>query len=167
MLIQAWNVFTRNVKNIGRKAWLRKLSAARVKFETCTPTGAKYKLHRLSREAGLPCLTWGDPCPCCVDSTQRVKGDVYSLSSPWGKAHISIEMCKAIDVLQLIYKRQGRVLFSDGPSDPSDGSRRTDERGPQRQRSAGYEVPSCRVKADNCASEQGNFFADHIYIDIS
>ena len=63
------------------------------------------------------------------------------------------------DNLQSIDKRQGRV-FSDGPSELSDKSRRTDERGPQRQRSAGYEVPSCLVKADNRASEQGNLFAD-------
>ena len=55
----------------------------------------------------------GDPCPCCVDNRQRVKGDVYSLSSPWGRARISIEMRDAIDVLQSIYKRQGRVFPMD------------------------------------------------------
>ena len=51
-LMQAWNAFIRNVKDIGREAWLRKLNAARVKLETRTPTGPKYNLHRLSREAG-------------------------------------------------------------------------------------------------------------------
>ena len=157
-LMQAWSAFIRNVKDIGREAWLQKLNANRVKFEKRTPTGAKYKLHRLSREAGLPCLTWGDPCPCCVDNSKRVKGDVYSLSSPWGRARISIEMRDAIDVLQSIYKRQGRV-FSDGPSEPSGGSRHTDGRGPQRQQSAGNEVPSCHAKVDNLASEQDNSFA--------
>ena len=55
-LMQAWNAFIRNVKDIGREAWLRKLNAARVKFDTRTPTDARYKLHRLSRETGLPCL---------------------------------------------------------------------------------------------------------------
>ena len=93
----------------------------------------------------------GYPCPCCVDNSQRVKGDVYSHSSPWGRAHISIEMCKAIDVLQSIYKRQGRV-FPDGPSESLGESRRTDERSPRRQRSAWNEVPSCHEMADNRAS---------------
>ena len=116
-LLQAWNAFIRNVRDIRREAWLRKLNAARVKFEKRSSTGARFRLHRLSREAGLPCLTWGDPCPCCVNNAQRVKGDVYSLSSPWGRARISIEMREAIDVLQSLYKRQGSV-FSDGPSDP-------------------------------------------------
>ena len=156
--MQAWSAFIRNVKDIGREAWLQKLNANRVKFEKHTPTGAKYKLHRLSREAGLPCLTWGDPCPCCVDNSKRVKGDVYSLSSPWGRARISIEMRDAIDVLQSIDMRQGR-MFSDGPSEPSGGSRHTDGRGPQRQQSAGNEVPSCHAKVDNLASEQDNSFA--------
>ena len=108
--MQAWSAFIRNVKDIGREAWLQKLNANRVKFEKRTPTGAKFNLHRLSREAELPCLTWGDPCPCCVDNSKRVKGDVYSLSSPWGRARISIEMRDAIDGLQSIYRRQGRVF---------------------------------------------------------
>ena len=56
-LLQAWNAFIRNVKDIGREAWLQKLTAARDKFERRTSTGARYRLHRLSREAGLPCLT--------------------------------------------------------------------------------------------------------------
>ena len=103
--MQAWNAFIRNVKDIGREAWLRKLDASRVRFEKRTPTGAKYKLHRLSREAGLPCLTWGDPCPCCIDNTQQVKRDVFSLSSPWERARLTDEMRDAADVLQAVYKR--------------------------------------------------------------
>ena len=71
-------------------------------------------------------------------------------------------MRDAADVLQAIYKRQGRV-FTDGPSDPSGGSRRTGERGPRRQRSAGNEVPSCHEMADNRASEQDNSFAAPSY----
>ena len=49
----------------------------------------------------------------CVVLITR-SGDVYSLSSPWGRARISIEMRGVIDVLQSIYKRHGRV-FSDRP----------------------------------------------------
>ena len=67
-------------------------------------------------------------------------------------------MFKAIAVSQSIYKRQGRV-FADGLSEPVSRSRRTDERGPRRQRSAGNEVSSCHETADNRASEQDNSFA--------
>ena len=84
--------------------------------------------------------------------------DVYSLSSFWDRAHISSEMRDAVDVLQAVYKRQNRV-FSDGPSDPSGGSRHTDERDLRRQKSAGYEAPSCRAREDTLASEQDNSFA--------
>ena len=34
--MQAWNAFIRNVKDIGREAWLRKLDASRVRFEKRT-----------------------------------------------------------------------------------------------------------------------------------
>ena len=64
-------------------------------------------------------------------------------------------MRDAADVLQAVYKRQGRV-FADEPSDPSDGSRHTDERDPQRQQAAGNEVPSCHGTADNRAIERGS-----------
>ena len=55
-LMQAWNAFIRNVKDIGGEAWLWNLDAIRVRFEKRAPIGAKYKLHRLSRDAGSPCL---------------------------------------------------------------------------------------------------------------
>ena len=35
-LCQAWSAFVRNVKDIGREAWLRKLDTARAKFESDT-----------------------------------------------------------------------------------------------------------------------------------
>ena len=135
-LLQAWNSFILNVQHIGREAWLRKLDTARVRFEKRTLTGAKVRLHKLSREAGIPCLTWGDPCPCCFDNTQRISREVYSLSSPWGRAQISSKMRDSIANLQSPYKRYGSV-FSDGPSESSVGSRRIDGRDPQHQSSAG------------------------------
>ena len=68
-LLQTRNAFILNVQHIGRDAWLLKLDTDRVRFEKRTLTGAKARLHNLSREAGIPCLTWGDPCPCCSDNT--------------------------------------------------------------------------------------------------
>uniref|UniRef100_M4B2D5 RxLR effector candidate protein n=1 Tax=Hyaloperonospora arabidopsidis (strain Emoy2) TaxID=559515 RepID=M4B2D5_HYAAE len=67
-------------------------------------------------------------------------------------------MRDAIANLQSLYRRRGRV-FCDGPSEPSDVSRRTGGRDPQRQSSAGREAPSCRATADSRASEQDNSFA--------
>uniref|UniRef100_A0AAV1U5A0 Uncharacterized protein n=1 Tax=Peronospora matthiolae TaxID=2874970 RepID=A0AAV1U5A0_9STRA len=57
-LLQAWNAYIHNLEDVGRDAWSDKLIKARDKFEKRTPTGARYKLHRLSREKGLPCLSW-------------------------------------------------------------------------------------------------------------
>ena len=67
-------------------------------------------------------------------------------------------MRDAIANLQSLYQRHGRV-FSDGPSESSDVSRRTGGRDPQSQSSAGREAPSCRATADSRASEQDNSFA--------
>uniref|UniRef100_A0AAV1T4B8 Uncharacterized protein n=1 Tax=Peronospora matthiolae TaxID=2874970 RepID=A0AAV1T4B8_9STRA len=53
-LLQAWNAYIHNLEDVGRDAWNDKLIKARDKFEKRTPTGARYKLHRLSREKGLP-----------------------------------------------------------------------------------------------------------------
>ena len=132
-----------------------KLNAARVRFEKRALTGAKAKLHRLSHEAGILCLTCGDPCPYCFDNTQRIQSEVYSLSSPWGRAHNPSEMRDTIANLQSFYQCQGRV-FSDGPSELSDNSRRTGGRDRQRRSSAKCEAPSCREMADSRASEQDN-----------
>uniref|UniRef100_A0AAV1TA68 Uncharacterized protein n=1 Tax=Peronospora matthiolae TaxID=2874970 RepID=A0AAV1TA68_9STRA len=59
-LLQAWNAYIHNLEDVGRDAWNDKTIKARDKFEKRTPTGARYKLHRLSRAKGLPCLSWGD-----------------------------------------------------------------------------------------------------------
>ena len=53
---------------------------------------------------------------------------------------------------------QGRV-FSDEPSDPLDGSRHTDGRGPQRQQPAGSKAFSCHAKMNSHSGEQDNSFA--------
>ena len=91
----------------------------------------------------------------CVDATtlNAFEREVYSLSSPWGRAQISSEMRDAIANPQSLYQRHVRV-FSDG----SYVSRRTSERDPQRQSSAGREATSCRASTDSRASEQDNSF---------
>ena len=47
-ILQAWNAFVQNVQNVGRDAWLRKLNTIRVRFESRTPNGVKYRLPVVS-----------------------------------------------------------------------------------------------------------------------
>ena len=93
------------------------------------------------------------PVSACYKSVQRAGREVFSLSSPWGRVHISFEMREAIANLQSLYKHHGRVFY-DGPYEPSNVSLHTGGRDPQRQSSAGHEVPSCHATADSRASEQ-------------
>uniref|UniRef100_A0AAV1VCG6 Uncharacterized protein n=1 Tax=Peronospora matthiolae TaxID=2874970 RepID=A0AAV1VCG6_9STRA len=83
LLLQAWNAYIHNLEDVGRDAWNDKLIKARDTFEKRIPTGARYKLHRLSREKGLPCLSWGDSCPCRVNNSARAPKEAYLLTSPW------------------------------------------------------------------------------------
>ena len=87
------------------------------------------------------------------DNTQRAYREVYSFSSPWGRAHISSEIRDAIANLQSLYKLHG-ALVSDGPSDSSDESRLPSGRDPQNLSSAGREAPSYRAPVDIRASER-------------
>uniref|UniRef100_A0AAV1UNY9 Uncharacterized protein n=1 Tax=Peronospora matthiolae TaxID=2874970 RepID=A0AAV1UNY9_9STRA len=123
-LLQAWNAYIHNLEDVGRDAWNDKLIKARDKFEKRTPTGARYKLHRLSREKGLPCLSWGDSCPCCVNNSARAPKEAYLLTSPWWRVRVSTEMYEGIDNLKSLYDRAGKT-FSGGPSAAQDVSRRT------------------------------------------
>uniref|UniRef100_A0AAV1T981 Uncharacterized protein n=1 Tax=Peronospora matthiolae TaxID=2874970 RepID=A0AAV1T981_9STRA len=50
-LVQGWNALIHNIECIGREAWLAKLDAAHIRFEKRDPVGARYKLHRLLKEA--------------------------------------------------------------------------------------------------------------------
>uniref|UniRef100_A0AAV1U0S6 Uncharacterized protein n=1 Tax=Peronospora matthiolae TaxID=2874970 RepID=A0AAV1U0S6_9STRA len=123
-LLQAWNAYIHNLEDVGRDAWNDKLIKARDKFEKRTPTGARYKLHRLSREKGLPCLSWGDSCPCCVNNSARAPKEAYLLTSPWWRVRVSTEMYEGIDNLKSLYDRAGKT-FSGGPSAAQDVPRRT------------------------------------------
>uniref|UniRef100_A0AAV1U167 Uncharacterized protein n=1 Tax=Peronospora matthiolae TaxID=2874970 RepID=A0AAV1U167_9STRA len=139
-LLQAWNAYIHNLEDVGRDAWNDKLIKARDKFEKRTPTGARYKLHRLSREKGLPCLSWGDSCPCCVNNSARAPKEAYLLTSPWWRVRIYSEMYEGIDNLKSLYDRAGKT-FSGGPSAAQDVSRRTARPDPVRQPSIGSGAP--------------------------
>ena len=119
LLIQAWNAFIYNVGKNGREAWLEKLTLSRNRFEKRTSIGARYKMHRLSRESRLSCLSWGDACQCCMNNLARSPKEAYSVNDPWWRARISSEMYEGIANLRSLYKCTGRS-FSDGPSSASD-----------------------------------------------
>ena len=55
-LIRAYNALIYNVGESVRNAWLDNLTLSHNGFDKPTSTGARYKLHCLSRDAGLPCL---------------------------------------------------------------------------------------------------------------
>uniref|UniRef100_A0AAV1TH42 Uncharacterized protein n=1 Tax=Peronospora matthiolae TaxID=2874970 RepID=A0AAV1TH42_9STRA len=135
-LLQAWNAYIHNLEDVGRDVWNDKGIKARDKFEKRTPTGARYKLHRLSREKGLPCLSWGDPCPCRVNNSARAPKEAYLLTSPWWRVRISSEMYEGIDNLKFLYDRAGKT-FSGGSSAAQDVPRRTAQQNPVRQSSVG------------------------------
>uniref|UniRef100_A0AAV1UGZ3 Uncharacterized protein n=1 Tax=Peronospora matthiolae TaxID=2874970 RepID=A0AAV1UGZ3_9STRA len=160
-LVQGWNARIHNIECIGREAWLAKLDAARIRFEKRNPLGARYKLHRLSRDAGLPCLSWGDSCPGCLDNSNRAPTEAYLPNDPYWRVRISSEMAEGIDTFQFLYSRSRRS-FSDGPSsNAAGGSRRTARRYQGHQQSAGHEAPSCPTPVDSHASGRGNSSGRH------
>uniref|UniRef100_A0AAV1TN68 Uncharacterized protein n=1 Tax=Peronospora matthiolae TaxID=2874970 RepID=A0AAV1TN68_9STRA len=154
-LLQAWNAYIHNLEDVGRDAWNDKLIKARDKFEKRTPTGARYKLHRLSREKGLPCLSWGDLCPCCVNNSARAPKEAYLLTSPWWRVRVSTEMYEGIDNPKSLYDRAGKT-FSGGPSAAQDVSRRTARPDPVRQPSIGSGAPKNPRTGDSRATGRGN-----------
>ena len=81
-LIQAWNAFIHMVEVIERDAWMDKLHAARDRFEKRTCDGACFKLHRLSREAWILCLSWVYLCQCFMDNVARAPKEAYSMTDP-------------------------------------------------------------------------------------
>uniref|UniRef100_A0AAV1V5F0 Uncharacterized protein n=1 Tax=Peronospora matthiolae TaxID=2874970 RepID=A0AAV1V5F0_9STRA len=154
-LLQAWNAYIHNLEDVGRDAWNDKLIKARDKFEKRTPTGARYKLYRLSREKGLPCLSWGDSCPCCVNNSARAPKEAYLPNSPWWRVRISIEMYEGIDNLKFLYDRAGKT-FSGGPSAAQDVPRRTAQPDPVRRSSVGSGAPKNPRTGDSRATGRDN-----------
>uniref|UniRef100_A0AAV1TJX8 Uncharacterized protein n=1 Tax=Peronospora matthiolae TaxID=2874970 RepID=A0AAV1TJX8_9STRA len=154
-LLQAWNAYIHNLEDVGRDVWNDKLIKARDKFEKRTPTGARYKLHRLSREKGLPCLSWGDSCPCCVNNSARAPKEAYLLTSPWWRVRISTKMYEGIDNLKSLYDRAGET-FSGDPSAAQDVPRRTAQPDPVRQPSVGSGAPKHPRTGENRATGRGN-----------
>uniref|UniRef100_A0AAV1TW94 Uncharacterized protein n=1 Tax=Peronospora matthiolae TaxID=2874970 RepID=A0AAV1TW94_9STRA len=154
-LLQAWNAYIQNLEDVGRDAWNDKLIKARDKFEKRTPTGARYKLHRLSREKGLPCLSWGDSSPCCVNNSARAPKEAYLLTSPWWRARVSNEMYEGIDNLKSLYDRAGKT-FSGGPSAAQDVPHRTARPDPVRQPSVGSGATKYPRTGDSRATGRDN-----------
>uniref|UniRef100_A0AAV1VN08 Uncharacterized protein n=1 Tax=Peronospora matthiolae TaxID=2874970 RepID=A0AAV1VN08_9STRA len=150
-LLKAWNAYIHNLEDVGHEVWDDKLIKARDKIEKRTPTGAHYKLHRLSREKGLPCLSWGDSCPCCVNNSARAPKEAYLPNSPWWRVRISSEMHEGIDNLKSLYDRAGKT-FSGGPSAAQDVPRRTAQPDPVRQPSVGSGDPKNPRTGDSRAT---------------
>uniref|UniRef100_A0AAV1TRT1 Uncharacterized protein n=1 Tax=Peronospora matthiolae TaxID=2874970 RepID=A0AAV1TRT1_9STRA len=161
-LLQAWNAYTHNLEEIGRDVWNDKLVKARDKFEKRTPTCARYKLHRLSREKGLLRLSWGHPCPCCENNSVRTPKEAYLLTSPWWRVRISTEMYEGIDSLKSLYDRAEKT-FSGVPSAAQDVPSRTSRPDPVRQSSVGSGAPKYPRTGDNRATGRDNLSDVHAH----
>uniref|UniRef100_A0AAV1VGJ4 Uncharacterized protein n=1 Tax=Peronospora matthiolae TaxID=2874970 RepID=A0AAV1VGJ4_9STRA len=155
-LVQGWNALINNIECIGLEAWLAELDAGRIRFEKRNAVGARYKLHRLSREAGLPCISWGDSCPGCLENSYRAPRKAFLPNDPYWKARISSEMAEGIDTLQSLYSRSGNSFFDGPSSNAAGGSRHIARRDPERQQSAGREAPNYPKPVDSHASFRGN-----------
>ena len=129
---------------------------ARKRFEKRTSTGARFKLHRLSREAGLPCLM-GDACQNCVNNLARAPKEAYLMTDPWWRVHVTQEMYEGIASLRSLYKRAGRS-FSDRPSLASDAPCRTARQGLKHQPAVESEAPNYLPRVDTRATGRGNSF---------
>uniref|UniRef100_M4B397 RxLR effector candidate protein n=1 Tax=Hyaloperonospora arabidopsidis (strain Emoy2) TaxID=559515 RepID=M4B397_HYAAE len=119
-----------------------------------TSTGARFKLHRLSRDAGLPCLSWGDACQSCVNNLARAPKEAYSMNDPWWRVRVTQEIYEEIANLQSLYKRAGRS-FPDGPSSASDAPCRTARQGPKHQLAVESEAPNYLPRVDTHATGRG------------
>uniref|UniRef100_A0AAV1UGG0 Uncharacterized protein n=1 Tax=Peronospora matthiolae TaxID=2874970 RepID=A0AAV1UGG0_9STRA len=153
--IDAWNDYIQNLEDVGRDAWNDKLIKARDKFGKRTQTGARYKPHLLSREKGLPCLSWEDSCPCFVNNSARAPKEAYLPNSPWWRVRISSEMYEGIDNLKSLYDRAGKN-FSSGPSAAQDVPHRTPRPDPVRQPSVGSGAPKYPRTGDSRATGRDN-----------
>uniref|UniRef100_A0AAV1TP47 Uncharacterized protein n=1 Tax=Peronospora matthiolae TaxID=2874970 RepID=A0AAV1TP47_9STRA len=151
----AWNAYIHNLEDVGRDVWNDKLIKARDKFKKRTPTGTRYKLHRLSKEKGLPCLSWVDSCSCCVNNSARAPKEAYLPNSPWWRVRISSETYEGIDNLKSLYDRAGKT-FSGGPSAAQDVPCRTAQPDPVRQPSVGSGAPKHPRTGDSRVTERDN-----------
>uniref|UniRef100_A0AAV1UCL2 Uncharacterized protein n=1 Tax=Peronospora matthiolae TaxID=2874970 RepID=A0AAV1UCL2_9STRA len=131
-----------------------------MRFEKRNPVGTRYKLNRLSREEGLPCLSWGDSCSGCLDNSNRAPRAAFLPNDPNWRRRISSEMAEGIDTLQSLYSRSGRS-FSDGPSSNAAVGSRIARRDLENRRSAGHEAPSCPTPVDSHASGSVNLYGRH------
>uniref|UniRef100_A0AAV1UEM4 Uncharacterized protein n=1 Tax=Peronospora matthiolae TaxID=2874970 RepID=A0AAV1UEM4_9STRA len=119
------------------------------------PTGARYKLHRLSRKTGLPCLSWGGTCPCCVNNSARAPKEAYLPKIPWWRVRVSSEIYEGIDNLKSLCNRAGKT-FSGSPSVAQDVPRCTAQPNPVRQLSVGSGAPKYPRTGDSRATGRGN-----------
>ena len=129
-------------QNVGWDAWLDKLIAARNRFEHKSPTGARFKLHPLSLEAGLPFLSWEDNCQSCVKNSFRASREAFLSNQPYWRTRISSELYQVIETLQSLFESAGRE-FDEDPTSEKGESRRPARRDRGHPPSAESGAPCC------------------------
>ena len=134
-----------------------KLAAARNKFELKSITSARFKLNRLSGEAGLPYPSWGENCSSCVNNSVRAPREAFLHNQPNWRVRIWSEMHKGIETLKSLYERTVRS-FDDGPPSPTGASRRIARRDQVHPPSVDSGSTSCPTRVDTPATGRGNSF---------
>ena len=145
-LDQAWNTILYNVEWNGCQDWLFKLIAARIWFTKCTSTGARYKLHRFSRDISFP-VSLEATTVSTVSKTLIAPRDAFLLQQPCWRVWISLLRCtKGCDLFKSIWRATWE-LISDEPSKLSGEPRSIARRAQSRQSLAGASISRRRLFA--------------------
>ena len=156
-LIQAWEAFITNINRRGIDVWMQRLQTLQLSYEQHSRFGARMRVHRLSREAGLPCFVRPEEgCPMCPSGAEHAPPDAHDLNNMKWSKRIPYDLRDAM--ARLADLGGAAVAESDAPRQRGAGLR-TIVRGPERQRRARREVPTYRQRADSHAIERESPFS--------
>jgi hypothetical protein len=159
-IAQAWDAFVSNVNAGGFAKWLARLTRLLEAYQDRRAFGAAMKLHKLSREHGLPCYVAVQyDCPHCVAETprawaQRIVERIDLLGRPLPPA-----MVAAIERLEELASAQGDARGHWERGGVSLGEKgetaRTGQPAQGRLPAASRAAPTYPPRADTRASERG------------
>jgi hypothetical protein len=152
---QAWNQFVANINAKGLTAWIDKLADHEYKFERRSPNGAAMRVHRISRQHGLPCYVAHDArCPMCPSDGPFAEPNRINARVDLAGKPLADELVDAIDQLDHVLDARGRdpnVVGRTGRGGPV----RTEPRDQGRPLGGRPAVPTYRRMADTRANERG------------
>lgn len=151
-LTQAWNAFVLNW-NQGPAAWLDRLVRIEERNTLWSVNWCAIGVHRLSREAGVPCCV-GDEisCPMCHVTSYRLSRDEMNDSTHLWANYIPQRIRLLCDTLDRLIERENNWR---GRSTTRDSTRnRSQDR--ERPRANSREAPRYLTREGTLASEHGS-----------